>query len=916
MDNSVGSRWWKIDFHAHTPASDDFGHGDNAQKTISPEEWLKAAMNSGLDAVVVTDHNTGAYVDKLKEAAAKIAMSKSKPEWYRPLVIFPGVEISVAGNGERIHVLGVFDPEKDSNAIIGILGKCSICDHYGDDENCFSPQGVAEVVENIHAQNGIAIPAHVDGAKGLLEGMNSLTLELKHLLPKLQAMQVNASLQMADPFDKRILDNVATVEGSDAHVATDIGRRFSWIKMGRPTISALKMALHDHVFCVKPGSAANPNQRPSFYIKNVTLSNLHCCGKGTEGPLTIDFSPNLTSLIGGRGTGKSTVLECLRFAFRQNPDQGSAPRLFERLQKFSQGMFDNDSSIVAEFRFHGTDYKVHWSSDGGERILEEYFPESGCWQTVEHGDISGRFPIGVYSQKQLFELANAPRGLLAVIDQSAAVNRDEWNRRWEQKKSEYLQLCVRARELRNRVQAIEALSTRIADLDKKIGEYQSKGYGEVLKRLAVFKRQDGALRVEDDLKNVAVEIRSRVESLVVPDISDKLFPVGDELIDKVRSIYLALSEKTTAAYKNIVFSIEEVLKAISDYRQSIEDCVWALRKKECEEAYEKMARELKAAGDTFDPELYGRWVAERSQLASEVAKLDSVKHEQEQVLAGIKNALSDFITLREELLNKRKGFIESVIGNNEYVRMTMLQFADMSTLESDIRAILGIEGDRYASSLYSSEDKTGFLADLVNWKERKIPLDQLRCKIEDLKKNLWKGARGEVTGGGAWFDKRLKTIYENNPSAFNEISAYWPEDFLEIKYIVGDKAKLLEHGSAGQKSAAILAFLLAYGTDPLVLDQPEDDLDNSLIMELVVKQLHLNKIRRQLIVATHNPNIVVNGDSEQVCVMKFAGGLIGIQEQDSLDDSSIRQSVCEIMEGGEEAFKKRFERMLGEMENV
>ena len=297
-------------------------------------------------------------------------------------------------------------------------------------------------------------------------------------------------------------------------------------------------------------------------------------------------------------------------------------------------------------------------------------------------------------------------------------------------------------------------------------------------------------------------------------------------------------------------------------------------------------------------------------------ELDSVKHEQEQVLAGIKNALSDFITLREELLNKRKGFIESVIGNNEYVRMTMLQFADMSTLESDIRAILGIEGDRYASSLYSSEDKTGFLADLVNWKERKIPLDQLRCKIEDLKKNLWKGARGEVTGGGAWFDKRLKTIYENNPSAFNEISAYWPEDFLEIKYIVGDKAKLLEHGSAGQKSAAILAFLLAYGTDPLVLDQPEDDLDNSLIMELVVKQLHLNKIRRQLIVATHNPNIVVNGDSEQVCVMKFAGGLIGIQEQDSLDDSSIRQSVCEIMEGGEEAFKKRFERMLGEMENV
>ena len=912
MGNSVGSRWWKIDFHAHTPASDDFGHGDDAQKNISPEEWLRAAIKSGLDAVVVTDHNTGAYVDKLKEAAAKIAMSEHKPEWYRPLVIFPGVEISVAGNGERIHVLGVFDPDKDSASIFGILGSCGICDHYGEDENCFSPKGVGDVVDFIQAQNGIAIPAHVDGAKGLLEGKNSLTPENRQLLPRLQAMQVNAAVQMTDANDQRILNHVAIIEGSDAHVPADIGKRFSWIKMGCPTISALKMALHDHVFCVKPGSTQNPNQRPSFYIKNVTLSNLHCCGKGTEGPLTIDFSPNLTSLIGGRGTGKSTVLECLRFVFRQNPEQVSAPRLFERLQKFRQGMFDNDSSIDAEFRFHGADYRIHWSSNVNKGILEEYLPEKGCWQSVEHGDIAGRFPIGVYSQKQLFELANTPRGLLAVIDQSAAVNRDEWNRRWEQKKAEYLQLCVQARELRNRMQAIEALSTRITDLDKKIGEYQSKGYGEVLKRLAFFKRQDGALHVEDDLKTVAEAIRGRVESLVVPDIPDKLFPVGDESNDKVRAIYMALSEKTTAAYKSIVSSIEEVLKAISDYRQSITDSGWTLRKRECEEAYEKMAKELKDAGDTFDPELYGRWVAERTQLAAEAAKLDSVKREQEQVIEGIKKGQADFLSLRDELLNKRRAFIESVIGNNEYVRMTVQPFADMSTLESDIRTILGMDWGQYVSSLYSGEEKVGLLADLMNWKEKGLSLEQLPNKLDEVKKKLWKGTRGEATGGGAWFDKKLKSIYENNPSVFDELSAYWPEDFLEIKYMVGGKAKSLDLGSAGQKSAAILAFLLSYGTDPLVLDQPEDDLDNALIMELVVKQFHLNKQNRQLIVATHNPNIVVNGDSEQVCVMNFKRGLIVAKEQNSLDDSVIRQSVCDIMEGGEEAFKKRFERMVGD----
>ena len=253
-----------------------------------------------------------------------------------------------------------------------------------------------------------------------------------------------------------------------------------------------------------------------------------------------------------------------------------------------------------------------------------------------------------------------------------------------------------------------------------------------------------------------------------------------------------------------------------------------------------------------------------------------------------------------------------MLSNNEYVRITVVPFADMSTLEHDIRAIFGIDGERYASSIYSRDDKSGLLSELINWREQDVSPGQLLGMIDDMKKCLWKGAHGEPTGLQAAFNNRLKAIYETTPAVFNELSAYWPEDLLEVKYVAGnDKPKALEHGSAGQKAAAILSFLLSYGTAPLVLDQPEDDLDNALIVDLVVKQLHVNKPRRQLIVATHNPNIVVNGDSEQVCVMKFAGGLIGTVCQSSLDDVGIRQNICEIMEGGVAAFKKRYERMLG-----
>ena len=95
-----GSRWWKIDFHVHTPASSDYKN-----KSIEPEEWLKNAMNQKLDAVVVTDHNSGEWINLLKEKNEQLKKSDYKPEWYRELVIFPGVEITVESNYHLLAVL-------------------------------------------------------------------------------------------------------------------------------------------------------------------------------------------------------------------------------------------------------------------------------------------------------------------------------------------------------------------------------------------------------------------------------------------------------------------------------------------------------------------------------------------------------------------------------------------------------------------------------------------------------------------------------------------------------------------------------------------------------------------------------------------------------------------------------------------
>ena len=81
--NYPGSKWWKFDFHTHTPMSGDYGQGDESFKTIKPEEWLQKAMLSGLDCVVVTDHNSGDWIDVLKAGKKELQDSSNKPEWYR-----------------------------------------------------------------------------------------------------------------------------------------------------------------------------------------------------------------------------------------------------------------------------------------------------------------------------------------------------------------------------------------------------------------------------------------------------------------------------------------------------------------------------------------------------------------------------------------------------------------------------------------------------------------------------------------------------------------------------------------------------------------------------------------------------------------------------------------------------------------
>jgi len=915
--NFPGSKWWKFDFHTHTPKSDDYGRGDDSFKSIELEEWLQKAMQSGLDCVVVTDHNSGGWVDVLKAKNKELRDRDAKPDWYRELTIFPGVEITVANSSSRVHLLAVFDPSCDSQTVTGVLGSCGITAGFGDDQQTSTTTGFVETIRKITEANGIAIPAHIDGSKGLLEGITSLTPELEKSLNEVFAAEF-CDLHKFDNAEsslKKAVDRLAKVAGSDAHKPDDIGRHFSWLKMSRPSIDGLRLALLDHEFCVR-NQSENPNRLPDIFLSKLTIKAMRHCGRISGLPFVTQLHPHFNSVIGGRGTGKSTILESIRIVSRRIQNLASeAPRVKDELDKFmklsqSKGVMLNDTEILLELHRRGKNYQLRWRFDGQGAVLEEQ-SDSG-WQEIEEGDLKGRFPISIFSQKQINELALNPRGLLEVVDRAPEVDRAEWRDRWESVKSQFLQLRERRRELLRQLSGEQQIRAKLRDVENDLRQYEEKGHGEVLKQYQKRSQQKNGLSDDQVFDELSAGIRELASTAELSDFPAHLFDDQDETTAEIKAIHEQTAEELKKVSDSLVKLAESVEALKAQRTKSISSSKWYQAVEASIAAYDKLVKEYEEKKSQLSISLYGEWVQQRNQLQHQLNKLDSIRKETEESEKRIEETLKQLLDLRKELFDKRRRFLNKVIGASAFVRMELVQFGDTSTVEEEYRTLLNLDDGKFISSVCDQESKHGILWAFYRWEDSKTSESDLPQLIATIKSETHDIAKGHVTGNHGAFDNRLKKLLETQPAVFDQLDAWWPEDMLRVKYSKdpsSGKFDDLEKGSAGQKAAAILAFLLSHGSEPLVIDQPEDDLDNALIYDLIVKQIHENKNRRQLIIVTHNPNIVVNGDSELVHVLKFENGQVQIEQQGGLEESSIREAICNIMEGGRQAFDKRYKRI-------
>lgn len=936
-----GARWWKFDFHTHTPASKDTGAWQAAIGTsneLTPQAWLLKYMAAGIDCVAITDHNTGEWIDALKAAYAAMkqeADAGSPPVGFRELHLFPGVEISVQGG---FHLLAIFDPTATSQTISDLLARVDYDGTRGDSDGV-TREGAARVVERVLAADGLAIPAHVDGDKGLLQVetgtrkclMDTNTVRQVMNEAGILALEWTTSTSPKPTVLDELKPRFASVVGSDCHSfqgAAVPGSRYTWIKMARPSLEGLRLALLDgqevSVRRSDESSGFAPFNTPEHFIESIEIRDARYMGRGRQ-PAKLPLNPYFNALIGGRGTGKSTIVHALRLAYRREKELSStseAGQTFNRFDKVAKSRTDEgglraDTTISVQVQRDGTPYRLIWRQDGQGHAVEEldaatdsFKPSSGQAITTQ------RFPVRLFSQGQIAALAgDSQQALLKVIDDAA--NTQSQQAAFDEAKRAFLAARARMRELDGKLQGRETLTLALQDVQRKLARFEGADHALVLKNYQRTSRQSRELERQFEVSaDLAMRLKAFASDLLAEDLPESLFEAAEDspALSLVQALHVAVT-KARQEVESAATALQERGQAL---RGELEASPWFARIGTAKAAYEQLKADLQQQG-VSDPSEYGRLVQEKQRLETELKKLEALQKQHTELREKAKSLLEQVQSTRRAISAQRSVFLQATLQGNPFVRIELIPYSrDAQSIERSLREVLGAAEGKYVDDLYQEQEGTspkGLVADLlgaVDLVEQPGEWDTAAFEQALLtqKKRLLQACRGEAEFGG-WFNKFLKAEADKRPEFIDHILCWFPEDGMQVEYSRkgdGRDFQSIGQASAGQRAAAMLAFLLAHGTEPLVLDQPEDDLDNHLIYGLVVQQIRSNKLRRQLIIVTHNPNIVVNGDAELIHVLDF-NHQCHVKQTGSLQDQAMRREVCQVMEGGEEAFERRYQRL-------
>lgn len=912
MKDYVGARWLKCDFHLHTPASDCF-----KDKTVTAEAWVQACIDQKLDCVAVTDHNTNAFIDKIKTAAAGTN-----------LTVFPGVELTC--DTSKVHVLVLFDKNKTGQDVYDFLISCGIARDSFASPEAQSELSCLSVVEKANAAGALVIPAHIDEFSGLGQVSKKTIRELFDKEEILAVQYVtqqfkDSSLKIDGEFGREynrkygrtegtiglqlikdyyycvqeaIHNNISLVSFSDnpdseepsKHGLSGIGKSYTWIKMDKdPSLEGLRQALMipDRVIpCFD--SVAIPYKEPSLWIKSIEVTGTTI----TREPLKVEFNPQLNTIIGGRGSGKSSVFRFLRGAFQKISDLNGLHEIQNEQEQFFQkptddrGVLKDDTVIDVEFVRDQILHKVHFKMGDNNKVFRF---EDGQWIEVTEKSYISFFDFEQYTQKQIFAIAKHPNALRELID-TGSEEIDQLKREEESLVAEYVKTYNELKTAQGYTHRVEFLNTEIKDLRQKIDNLKSSNITAIAQKQVQFSKLHE--RIENFFGMMQMGLAHLSESA-----NDELFPVfnyddfDEAYKNEIHSIMTPLETSSTRLVGTIQEEIKTSMKSVQDAYEAIQKTQFEKDRVLHNETFENKKKELLERGidDISNYQLYTEKLKLKENELKMLYEITSQITLIEKRLVDIRNSIFD---RHEEISQKRQDIVDKL--STDKVKINVKRKSDSKKFERQFREI--IQKDR------------GYGDDIETISELCFPVKPVDFKVsyQNIIDDLYRIRKNGVSSlsFSGWF---VRMIRELDDEQMARIETLIPDDQIDVLYKPNGSSSFrsIVTASAGQKTTAVLTYILSQGTIPLLLDQPEDDLDNRLVCDLVVEKIKNIKEKRQVIVITHNANIPVIGDAEYIVSMDSTSRFLKIHTEGMIEKIEVKKEICDIMEGGEEAFALR-----------
>lgn len=854
-----GSEWRKWDLHVHTPASDGTG---------TPEEIVNKAIEKGLSVIAITDHHSVDYIDQVKEAA------KTKD-----LAVISGIEFRSEYGSKSVHFIGYF-PDKFEKTVLNatalkdlilsplglsrtsIVSKGKELDSSLNDDAAFK-KGVFHVqvdfktaADLIHQYGGI-ISVH-NGSKE-----NGLDKEVKHLgkAPKNAHSLYECLGTLKEELMKNYVDicdiekegddeefylntfSKPSILTSDAHKFEDIGCRYTWIKAD-PTFEGLKQIIYE------PESRVRIQEEdPQYEIEKSPFTNI-TISKQTKvfseeddiffDAIELPLNNNLVSIIGGRGTGKSQLINYLAAAFNRNVHIGkynleSSVKIARKTSLLEEEkVFDVSTEPNAPF--------IYIAQSQIKDLVEK--KEKFSKNILETIGVNDTYKQDAEYVKLVDEMVNEYYRIIKVLygdGKNAQEQKNEITK--EIKRYEDFIQSITSEQNKKK---LETYKIRVDELNK-IASRQTKIAQQYEKNEAFVEETNRTIKVwNEKLKELGVSVPLINIQPTQKYIKEVLLP---KLQVRQKEIESAI-QTTRNEFKDYKGDLSALLSNVSSYQNKLSELQKEKEQIEVEEKkYKIIATEtFKKLGDKI------------------VVSIDNYK------------------TLIDEKWNDFKG-------------MSSINPSKKELLDIILKDDLKVE----AEVIFDKDKLYSLLIDRLDGRSYSIEKLQNIIGINTIddffdficqKREVHAFSEGKIRE-----DLRRQLLYV----LFKRFT-----DFISVGVKVLLNSKPITKLSYGQQGTIYLRLQLAANlySETIIYDQPEDDLDNEFISDELISIFKTLKKYRQIIIVSHNANLVVNSDSEQVIVAKNTDGILSYSSG-SLEDPFINSEVCRVLEGGKKAFEER-----------